>query len=104
MTKFNIKHKIWIGIKEGWNTEILPEHVIKFDNKLRIKIFKYLGSFSMFLMMSGIAKQFNNFIFYSVFLISFVYILYRLYLILYLIVRFIIIMVKGEFLVRKSLL
>ena len=41
--KKTLRSRAWIGIKEGWLLPVLPEHIIKLENKLFVKIFKIIG-------------------------------------------------------------
>jgi hypothetical protein len=69
--------RIIFGIKSGWNMPYLPEHILKLNNNIYIKILKILGPLSVLIMISGISKQFDNIIYYTIFIISLLYILYR---------------------------
>ena len=56
----------------------------------------------MFLIISGYAHKFNNYIYYLTFLISLVYIFYRLFLAFCAIIGYFYIIRKGKFIVRNS--
>ena len=98
----SIKQRIWIGIKEAWDIELLPSFIVNFENKTSVKIAKLIGGMSMFLIISDLAHKLNIFLYYITFLISLVYILYRIYLAFYAIIGYINIIRKGKFIVRKS--
>ena len=58
-----LRKRIWSGIKDGWNIPTLPEHISKLDNNLFVKIFKFIGGLSVFIIVSGIGSQLNRIFF-----------------------------------------
>ena len=70
-------HKIWFAIKSGWDMPILPDHIIKLDRNIYIKLLKITRPLSIFIIISGIGKQFNDIIYYFIFVVSLLYIFYK---------------------------
>jgi hypothetical protein len=66
--------------KIGWDLVKLPNHIVILESRIYVKIFKYIGTVCLFVMMSGIAKQFHLLIIYYIYTYSFLLLLYRLYL------------------------
>ena len=83
MNTKNIKQRIWIGIKEAWEIELLPSFIIEFEKKTSVKIAKFIGVMSMFFILSVFAHKFNIFFYYFTFLISLAYLLYPRFLTIY---------------------
>lgn len=102
MVKKTIKQRIFIGIKDAWNMELLPDFIVAFEKKIWVKLAKFIGSFAMFFILSGFAHKFNIFFYNFTFLISLVYTLYRIFLSLCAIIGYIDIVRKGKLLVRNS--
>ena len=44
--------RIMIGIKKGWNTPTLPQHLIELNNKPLIRIMRFLGGLSIFMIIT----------------------------------------------------
>ena len=88
--------------KSGWSLSELPEHIIKIEKNIYVKLIKILGPVCVFLIVSGIAQQFNKLIFYYIFMFSFLYSLYRIIIVLYHIKQFIINVYTGKLIVRNS--
>ena len=57
--------------------ELLPGFIVDFEKKFYVKITKFIGSMSMFFIISGFAHKFNILLYYFTFLIFLVYILYQ---------------------------
>ena len=55
----NLISRIWYGIKSGWSLPIYPEHIVKLENNLYVKIFKVIGGICLFSVISGISQQLN---------------------------------------------
>ena len=88
--------------KSGWSLSELPEHILKIEKNIYVKLIKILGPVCVFLIVSGIAQQFNKLIFYYIFMFSFLYSLYRIIIVLYHIKQFIINVYTGKLIVRNS--
>ena len=97
-----IYSRIIYGIKSGWNMPYLPDHINKLNNNIYIKILKILGSLSIILMLSGIAKQFDKIIYYSIFIISLFYIGYKYLIVFYSIKQWFYHLKNGDFIVKNS--
>ena len=67
-----------------------------------IKIFKFLGAICTFLILSDIAKQYDNTLFTVTLTVSFLYLVYRLVLVYYTIKVFINNVLTGKLLVRDT--
>jgi hypothetical protein len=88
--------------KMGWSLTKLPEQLEKLENNKYVKIFKIIGGLCIFLIVSGISRQFKKLTFYIILTFSFLYSVYRLILVLYIIKSFIINVYSGKLLVRNS--
>jgi hypothetical protein len=102
-----IRNKILFSrvIKEfkiGWDLVKLPNHIVILESRISFRILKFIGAVCLFLMMSGIAKQFHLLIIFYIYTYSFLYSVYRLYLCLYTIYQFILVVVNGKFIARNS--
>ena len=69
---------MWYGIKTGWQLPILPYHLIKIESNIYIRLFKFIGNIFMFLVMSHISFQFNTLVFYMIYIISLLFIIYKI--------------------------
>lgn len=99
--KKTILSRILYGIKSGWNLPVLPEHILKLEKNVYIKIFKIIGAICTLISLSGIYNQFNLLLFYITILISVSYILYKYYLIYHSIVQWIKNLLNGKLVVRN---
>ena len=88
--------------KIGWSLSKLPEHILNIEKNIYVKLIKILGPVCVFLIVSGIAQQFNKLIFYYIFMFSFLYSLYRIIIVLYYIKQFIFNVYTGKLIVRNS--
>lgn len=103
--KKNNKNLIFRAINEfknGWNLPTLPDHIVILEKNIYVKFFKLIGAACLFLIVSGIAQQFNNLTFKCIFIISFVFTIYRLVIIFYNLKQYIVNIYKGKFIVRNS--
>nr|YP_010759098.1 hypothetical protein QEO35_mgp21 [Hericium alpestre]WEX32012.1 hypothetical protein [Hericium alpestre] len=98
----NLRSKLWSCIKFTWYLESVPPHISKLDNNIYIKIFKFIGSFCMFIIISGIGFKLERLPFYIIWLVSILYIIYRLVYTFYVIKQYIYNLCNGTFLVRNS--
>ena len=69
---------VYIGIKSGFKLPLVPAHIANINKNKYIKIFKIIGSISMFLRLSGIGSLLKGILFYIVFIFSILYILYKI--------------------------
>ena len=44
--------RIMVGVKKGWNTPSLPQHLIELNNKPLIRIMRVLGGISFIMILS----------------------------------------------------
>ena len=70
-----------IGLKEGMKLPLLPDHIIKLESHFLIKLFKATGAFSVFLLVSGIAKNFEPIPHYIIFSYSLFFIICILFVV-----------------------
>ena len=63
----NITKRIWYGIRSGWAIPQFPDHILKIEKNIYVKLIKILGPVCVFLIVSGIAQQFHKLIFYYIF-------------------------------------
>lgn len=98
----NLFRRFVFYFMEGWHLIKTPEHIVVYENKWRFKIFKMIGGICLFLIISGTARQLNTLLYLYVYIHSFSYVLYRLYLVLYNIKEFIYHLYCGDTLVRNS--
>jgi len=81
---------------------VLPDHIIRLNQTIYVKLLKILGPLSVLIMISGISKQFDNIIYYIIFIISLLYILYRYVIAFYAIKQWFHYLLNGDFIVRNS--
>ena len=96
MTLKKFLSKDWFGIKLGWNDPILPDYILKIDNNVYVKIFKFLGAFCIFLVISGAIKQYNTIMYCIILSCSLVYTIYRLILTIIIVINLFIYIIKGK--------
>ena len=65
--------KAYREIKIGLTLPTLPDHILKFEKKIYVKIFKVIGAICMYLILSRLHKEFDSKYFYiiTLFLIGF---------------------------------
>ena len=101
--KNSLRNKIWYGIKSGWDLPTLPDHIIKLNKRIPLRLLRFIGPVSMFTIVSGIGRQFNNsFIYYTIVVISLLYIFYKYLIIYYTIKQWFHHLFNGDFIVRNS--
>ena len=101
--KQSLRNKIWYGIKSGWDLPTLPDHIIKLNKRIPLRLLRFIGPVSMFTIVSGIGRQFNNsFIYYTIVVISLLYIFYKYLIIYYTIKQWFHHLFNGDFIVRKG--
>lgn len=101
--KKTLVNRVWFGIKTGWQIEVLPNHITKLENNFYIRIFKFIGGFCVFLIISGTASSLGNLIlFYIISFVSFIFIIYRLVISFYAIKQWLHNLRSGKFIVRNS--
>ena len=61
-----------------------------------------MGATSLFLIVSGIAQKFNKWMFYFIFIFSFLYSIYKLIIVCYYLIKFIINVYTSKLIVRNS--
>ena len=99
--KKNLNRAI-LEFKNGWSLSKLPYNIEFYEKKLYIKIIKFIGAFCVFLIVSGIARQFHKLVFYYIVFYSILFSLYRLMIGIYLIKEFFVIIFSGKLLVRND--
>ncbi len=97
-----ILKRIWSGLKAGFKLPILPEHINKFNLNIYVRIFKFIGNITLFLILGGFINNVNYYGFYSIIFLSLIYILYRLILVFYIIKQLIYNIRNGKLIVKNS--
>ena len=98
----NILKKIITIARDEWTKQLLPDHIVKLEKNIYIKIFKVIGGISMGLVVSHIAINFETIVFYTLCCFSFLYISYRLMIVYYNLKSLFCSIIKGEWIVRNS--
>lgn len=102
--KKTLTSKIISGIKSGWELPILPDHILKLDQNRYVKIFKFIGSICVALILSKIGEQLpiHNIFYYILYIINMIYILYKIVLSIYVVKQWFHNLFTGQFIVRNS--
>ena len=66
------------------------------------KLFKLIGAFCVFLVVGGASHAHGKYMYYIIFLFSFTYTIYGLFITIYFIIETTKILFKGKFIVQKS--
>jgi hypothetical protein len=86
--KLNIKtifQRLILGLKKGWTTPTLPNHIINLQNKVFIRVLKSLGGISIIFIITHRLELLGNGLLYKICLIicivfSLIFIIYLLYI------------------------
>jgi hypothetical protein len=100
--KKTIFQRMVMGAKEGLAMNILPDHILKIENKIYVKIFKGIGAFCVYLSVTKLSYNFSGTITCLIYAISFLYIIYMYVIIFYVIKQFILDFKNGKLLIRNS--
>nr|UDY67682.1 hypothetical protein [Ganoderma lingzhi]UDY67716.1 hypothetical protein [Ganoderma lingzhi]UOL49760.1 hypothetical protein [Ganoderma lingzhi]UOL49980.1 hypothetical protein [Ganoderma lingzhi]UOL50233.1 hypothetical protein [Ganoderma lingzhi] len=100
--KKTLQSRVWTSIKAGWNLSILPDHINKLENSLSVRIFKTIGGICVFLIISGVGSNFNKIFLYLIFILSILYIIYKIIITFYVIKHWVHNLRSGKFIVRNS--
>ena len=100
MNNRNFFKRILIGVKKGWSTPTLPEHIIQFTRNPLVQIFRTLGTLCIVLIISNkLSILGNGWLYFIVLntctLIIFLFIIYHLTILFYKI-RHIIKVIKSD--------
>lgn len=74
----NILKRIYIGLYEGYKIQIVPSFILNLEQKLYFKLFKLIGGIATAFIITGIASNYSQIVFYSAVLFSLPYLLYRI--------------------------
>ena len=72
--------RLQIGLKKGWDTNTLPDHLMKLYTNPLIRIFRVLGGMSIIALLTGKLYYLPPFVLYAVFGFAVVYALFMVYL------------------------
>src|SRR5712675_383114 len=95
---------IWGALKEGFLMPAYPEHIVRFNNNIYVKIFRYAGAICLFIHITskkidlGIAHTLYNIIWS----ISILFLAYRFILAFYALKQVANYILSGKFIVRNS--
>lgn len=92
------------GLKEGYTMPLYPEHVIKFNNNIYIRIFRNIGAICFFIYMCSKKIDFgmNTILNDAIWAISILYVIYRLILVIYSLKQGVHYIITGKYIVRNS--
>lgn len=79
-----------------------PEHITRLEVNIYVRFFKLIGGLCMFIIISGIGLQLNSIVFYINYIISLLFIFYKLIIIIYVIKQLYYKFFKCQFLYRNS--
>ena len=85
--KKSILTRIWSGIKLGWNTPTLPEHILKLQLHPLIRILRVLGGISTVLILTKKSLVFPSFFLYIFLILSIMFFIYHTYISYYRIIH-----------------
>ena len=71
------------GIIKVYNTPTLPDHILKFNHNIFVRIFRVLGGICLLLILSKKVFEFNEYIIYIVIIINSVFLVYQFILLIY---------------------
>ena len=100
--KKSLKDRIIYAAKEGWNVNLIPNHILKLESKNWFKYMKILGAISVSLIVSDIA--YNNFhiiIYIIIFIYNVIYLLYRIYVSIVKFFYFFKVVFSKSFIIKK---
>ena len=72
--------RLQIGLKKGWETDTLPDHLMKLYTNPLIRIFRVLGGLSILALLSNKLLYFPIFVLYAVLGFSFVFTVFMFYI------------------------
>lgn len=94
--------RLQIGLKKGWDTNTLPDHLMKLYTNPLIRIFRVLGGMSIIALLTGKLYYLPPFVLYAVFGFAVVYALFMVYLTYHRIKHIIYILKSDKLEVRNS--
>ena len=94
--------RLQIGLKKGWETDTLPDHLMKLYTNPLIRIFRVLGGMSIIALLTGKLYYLPPFVLYAVFGFAVVYALFMVYLTYHRIKHIIYILKSDKLEVRNS--
>lgn len=102
MLNKTIAQRLWIGFKKGYNTPTLPDHIIKFNSIIYIRIISFLGGISFLIILGKSYVQSPKYIYNIAFIFAIIFTFYHFYLIYYRIQHMVRVIMSDEFDIRNS--
>ena len=100
--KKSLCRRAWIGIKEAKELELLPPHILRINNLIYVKLFRVIGGFSSFLIVSGISdKIVNRYIFYLLCFTSIIFGIYKIIISIYAMINYVKLFREGKLFVKN---
>ena len=81
--------------------QVLPDHILKFDNNIFVRIFKLLGTLSAYIVITDLTDRLSS-KFYFFVVIAFLYGVYKIIISIYAVINFIKMFREGKLFVRNS--
>lgn len=100
MKQRNIFERLKIGVKKGWNTPTLPDHLMKLHLHPLIRILRFLGGLSLILILTKEITYFPLLYLYLALLISIMYSIYTTYITYFRIKHIIFLLKSGDLEIR----
>ena len=97
----NITKRIWYGIRSGWAIPQFPDHILKIEKNIFVRIFKLIGAFFVYILVTGLGQKLEYIYYYIISLTSTLFLIYRLVLTFYMYKQYIQNLRTGKFIVRK---
>lgn len=98
----NLIKRIFTGVKKGYQTPSLPDHILKLQAYPLIRIFRVIGGVSFLSMISNSHLHLNTYILYLVFFISIFFTIYQFYILYHRIRHMIRVLKSDQLEVRNS--
>ena len=105
----NLRYKIYknfsdikSGIIKVYNTSTLPDHILKFNHNIFVRVFRILGGICLLLILSKKVFEFNEYIIYIVIIINSVFLVYQFILLIYRIINVYRILKSKDLDIRNS--
>ena len=98
----NFTKRIFTGLKKGYQTPSLPDHILKLQAHPLIRMFRVIGGVSFLTMISNSHLHLNTYILYLVFFISIFFTIYQFYILIHRIRHMIRVLKSDQLEVRNS--
>lgn len=73
-------NRVWLGIHKGWTTPNLPEHIIKLQSRVYIRIFRVIGGISTLSLLGRGFFELNVYGLYLALVLTFMFFIYNLFI------------------------